>query len=146
MPVNTLAILDKLETIVDQNSFTTRTVVGIPTTLDVYLTGFVALAAPLLSDRAQKLAFYQPRFYLGLAYRLAGSTPPQIKTAERTLTQALDELVNDLLEDRTLGGVVNDITLDFSFANNALYQAIAGQEARIFPISLEVTVYLDLVS
>jgi hypothetical protein len=138
MALSTLDVLDTLEALVAGLTTTQATYVGIPNSIDARLAGIVAVAAPALDDRAYGLIRYTPRFYVGLAYRLAGSTAAQVKTAERALATALDELIAALLADRTLSGTVDDLLLDFSFANNALYQLFVGQEYRIFSISIQV--------
>lgn len=139
MAFSTLAVLDYLETLVTGLDDVSEVYVGFPSALAATLSGIVAVAAPALDDAATQLVLYTPRFYVGLVYRIAGSTAAQLRTAERALATALDDFIAALLADRTLGGTVDDITLDFSFANNALYQAFAGQEARVFPISVLVS-------
>lgn len=142
MAFSTLAVLDYLETLVaglDVIQDAEDVWVGIPTALPARVIGIVAVAAPALDDAATQLVLYTPRFYVALAYRLAGSTRAEIRTGERTLATGLDQFIAALLADRRLGGLVDDIALDFSFANNALYQAFTGQEARVFPISVQVT-------
>lgn len=139
MAINTLATLDALETLVDGLAAVQTTYVGIPNSLDARLSGIVAVAAPALKQKAAGLVMYTPRFYLGLGYRLVNSTAVEIKAAERGLATALDQLINALLADRTIDGTVDDIELDFSFANNALYQMFAAQENRLFSISIQTT-------
>jgi hypothetical protein len=139
MAFSTLSVLDYLETLVGGLAAVTEVYVGIPTTLEATLCGIVAVAAPALDDAATQLILYTPRFYVGFAYRVAGSAPAQIRAAERSLATALDQFINAVVTDRKLGGTVDDVEFDFSFANNALYQAFSGQEARVFPVSLQVS-------
>jgi hypothetical protein len=60
-------------------------------------------------------------------------------TSERTLATLLNDFQIAFYQNRRLGGLANESSLDTSLADSPEYELIAGQEFRRYPIYVEIS-------
>lgn len=77
----------------------------------------------------------ESRFFVMFAYRVDGAEA----TAETTLMDLVDDFMDAVAADLTLGGTVHATEINSQAADEPEYQLRAGKEYREYPVMLTVT-------
>lgn len=109
--------------------------VGIPASLTGAVTGFITIGTQPNAAKTTQTFVRRPRFLIILGYFVQD----QEQQAEEKIADHLDNIVEKMYEDRTLGGKVNSLFLDLSGADAPEYRIYAGRMYRLYPIVVEVT-------
>jgi len=108
---------------------------GVPTVIGHAVGAYVALAGQRVVIKAQGVIQRSSDYYVGLCYQVVGAQ----SGAELALAVALDAFIRAVYLDLTLGGLVLRIDLNLAVAGTPIYQNIANQEYRTFPIVVTLT-------
>jgi len=139
--VTILKAIPGLENDADGTAYVT---VGVPESLSARTSAYVALADVALADRATQLAAVTVGYLVAFGYAVEGDQT----AAEAALAAYLAVFVAKMLapNGRRLGGLqVNggdvEARLDFALAGTPQYEPHAGQEFRVFPCNVRITMY-----
>lgn len=83
-----------------------------------------------LDEAGGYLMLFQCQVVAGFSYRVKGAEA----TAEDTLVSFVADFTRKFYADRTLGGVIENGSLDFSLNNTPDYRAVVGVEYRHYLI------------
>lgn len=132
-PFNTPALLDAIVAVVQGLSGMQGTVsTGVPESLPTRVSAFVTVGDLTPRRKATQLLQREARFRVTLGYRVRGAEA----TAERDLAALVDRFTTALYADPTLGGVATRADLDLAAADSPEYAPIAGQEYRLYPMTV----------
>lgn len=115
---------------------TQATYKGIPESITAKVTASVSVGDRMPNDKAAGYHETGVNYFVEFAYRVLGNEG----TAEDTLADWLDLLLDAWLADRSLGGTVRDSSLDFSTASEPTYRPTAGAEFRVYPVVIRTTI------
>ena len=108
---------------------------GVPESFAGNVSAYVAIGDLRVTDRTtgNYLEFEQD-FLIVFGYRVRGAE----QTAEQKVAEFKDKFVRALFHDRTLGDVVNKVTLISGLAGSPQYLAFAGSETRLYPMAVRI--------
>lgn len=109
--------------------------IGAPESMSTRVNSFVTLGSHQTQRKANGIMQRLTRFFVMFAYRVDGSEA----TAETTLMGLVDDFINAVDADKTLGGVVYDANAESPAADEPDYQSRAGKEFREYPVIVTVT-------
>lgn len=140
MAFDSEAPLDALVTLVSGLSDVQAVYKGVPESNMHRVSAYVTLGGQRVVDYAVGLRRREARYRIVLACRVGGDEA----AAEDSVARLMDELEAALFADRTLGGTVESLEVDFSVKHNPRYVddpryvAAAGQEYREYRVTVIV--------
>ena len=140
MPLDAVAVLDRLKTHLEQTVGVGKVFIGVPEAPADQLVASISLAGATLAHHKQAGGTWQRRlrYRVELAYRVAGNE----EAAERAVGLALDDFLVRILGDIRLGAPPEApqsvVEWDLSQADAPEYRVAAGLEERVYPIVLGV--------
>jgi hypothetical protein len=110
---------------------------GVPESFSARINYFITLGPATPVDNAMGGQQWEPQVTVVFGYRVAANE----STAELIVADLILELTDAILGpngDPSLGGTVrrDETTLDMSGASMPEYRAIAGSEARLYPVTI----------
>lgn len=128
MLANVETMVQQLPTIVATQA---AVYVGVPESFAARINAFITLGSATPIEQAMGVRMREPRIIVTFGYRVGGDE----RASELAIAELIDEFTATIAADSTLGGTSEDpVTLDMSRADMPQYQAMAGSEARIYPI------------
>lgn len=109
--------------------------VGVPASLTGQVTGFITIGPQPNASKTTQTFVRRPRFLIILGYFVQSAE----QAAEELIGDYLDDIIEKMYADRTLGGLVTSLFLDLSGADAPEYRIYAGRMYRLYPIVVEVT-------
>lgn len=109
--------------------------VGVPASLTGAVTGFITIGPQPNAAKTTQTFVRRPRYLVILGYFVQSAE----QTAEEQIADHLDNIIEKMYDDRTLGGLVNGLALDLSGADAPEYRIYAGRMYRLYPIVVEVS-------
>jgi hypothetical protein len=108
---------------------------GVPESFAARINYFIVMGPATPMDDSMGGQSWEPQITVVVGYRVAANE----STAELVIADLILELTDAIIGtagDPTLGGTVygDETTLDMSGASNPEYRAIAGSEARLYPV------------
>lgn len=138
MTFNATAVLDALAAVATATTGVGAVFVGVPEAPQDRLVATISLGGATLLEprRVGGTVRRRLRYRVELAYRVAGDEA----AAERGCAAALDDFLNRLYADLTLGGAaLSAVEIDLSGADAPEYRTVAGLETRVYPIVVGAT-------
>lgn len=111
--------------------------IGAPESVGPRVSAYVSMGSQRVMKKAAGVVGREARIFVQLAYRVDGAET----TAETTLMGLVDDLIDALNADVTLGGVVSGSEIDTGMADEPDYQLRAGKEYREYPVVVTVRQY-----
>lgn len=108
---------------------------GVPLTFDALINAFIFLGPATPGDNAFGGQDWEPMVTVVFGYRVQGGE----QTAELIIADLILQITNQVLvTDPTVGGTIDDgrVKLDMNAAARPEYAAIAGSEARMYPVTI----------
>lgn len=109
--------------------------VGVPASLTGSVTGFITIGPQPNASKTTQTFVRRPRYLIILGYFVQNAE----EAAEDRIADLLDTITTQMYADRTLGGLVNSLSLDMSGADAPEYRVYAGRMYRLYPVVIEVT-------
>lgn len=136
MAFDATAVLDRLAAIAGATTGVGAVFVGVPEAPEDQLVATVSLAGASVNDPKHTGTWIRRlRYRVEFAYRVAGDE----EAAERATAAALDDFLNRVLADLTLGIPGNSAAeIDLSQADAPEYRTVAGLEVRVYPVVIGV--------
>lgn len=125
------AIVDVLENLDDMGAVQ----IGAPQAVGVQVSAWVSFGSHQMVRKTHGITQRETRIFVLFCYRVDGAEA----TAETTLAGLVDDFLDALHTDLTLGGVVTDLRIDSAAADEPDYQLRAGREYREYPVIVTVT-------
>lgn len=135
MAYNSGAVASALVTVLEGLNGMGNVQIGAPESMTTRVSSFVTLGSHQSQRKTNGIMQRLTRFFVMFAYRVDGSEA----TAETTLMGLVDDFMNAIDNDKTLGGVVYDATAESQAADEPDYQLRAGKEFREYPVIVTVT-------
>ncbi len=118
-------------------------VLGPPTSIPARITAYVSLGNQDIPMRTSRILARDCSYYIGLVYRVDQDQ----QRAEQGLATIFDLFLRAIYNDRTLGGLANDVAIqDLPLTKEPRYTKVAGEEYRLGAIDLRVRQYEELTS
>jgi len=128
MDANAIAV--RLKTILEGLTGMGTVTIGAPESIATTVGAYVTLGSQTSTREATAVYRRTTRFFVLFAYRVDGAEA----TAEAALMGIVDEFVEAIFADLTLGGTALVATVDSNAADTPDYQMRAGKEFREYPV------------
>lgn len=135
MAYNSGGVANALVTVLEGLDGMGNVQIGAPESMSTRVSSFVTLGSHQSQRKTSGTMQRLTRFFVMFAYRVDGSEA----TAETTLMSLVDDFINAIDNDKTLGGVVFDANAESQAADEPEYQSRAGKEFREYPVIVTVT-------
>lgn len=135
MSFNAAAAANALVTVLESLDGMGAVQIGAPQSLSNKVSAWVALGGQQSIRKAMGITQRQTRFYVLFCYRVDENE----SGAELALMDLVDEFLDALHADLTLGGAVVDLAADSVVADEPDYQLRAGREYREYPVVVTIT-------
>ncbi len=109
--------------------------VGVPESFAARINVVITLGPATPNDSIEGAQEWEPVVTVAFGYRVSAVE----QTAELVIADLILELVNEVLvNDPTIGGTVDPgrVRLSMAAASSPQYQAVAGAEARLYPVMI----------
>ena len=106
--------------------------IGVPESTGPRVSAYVTMGSQPNERKATQLVRRNARYFVLFAYRVGNDQD----AAERKLMALVDQFLNALYADLTLGGTCLSLEIDTGLADTPDYQLRAGKEYREYPVIL----------
>jgi hypothetical protein len=130
IPFDTIGPFNFIVTLVKGMQGMQYTTKGVPLALPNIASAYITLAGQRIYWKATELLQKDQRYLITFGYTV--SNQPDI--AEDRMVALIDQFVNLIYRDPTMGGLVNTVELEFNLADEPQYQGLAGQSVRRYPV------------
>lgn len=111
--------------------------IGVPKSFTERIHAFVTMAGKPMGRKNAGMTYVDHRFFVNFVYRVADAE----STAETTLMALVDEFLEALHDDLTLGGVCEGLDMDVTAPDEPEYRIYAGREYRDYPVVISARQY-----
>lgn len=134
MSFDTPAILTAVEDVLETLTDITDVQIGAPQSIGPRISAWLTVGGHQMVRKATAVTQRETRIYVLFCYRVDGAE----SDTETALAEIVDDFLAALYDDLTLGGVVFDLRVDSTAADEPDYQLRAGKEYREYPVIVTV--------
>lgn len=110
---------------------------GVPKSFTERIHAFVTMAGKLMGRKNSGTSYVDHRFFVCFCYRVGDAE----STAETTLMGLVDQFLQALHDDLTLGGTCEGLEIEVTAPDEPEYRPYAGREYRDYPLTISARQY-----
>ncbi len=111
--------------------------IGVPKSFTERVHAFVTMAGKPTGRKNAGTSFVDHRFFVNFVYRVADAE----STAETALMDLVDQFLQAVYDDLTLGGTCEGLDIDVTAPDEPEYRPYAGKEYRDYPLVISARQY-----